>query len=319
MGRLLRIRRVLVVAAAIVLLVGCAGASRLAPTPTSAARLPGGAALPIAGGLSWTAPSATRSKLLYLARYSYGDVRIYDSQTLALVGDLTGFTNPRGLAVDTKGNVYVTDQAPNKIFAFHRGATAPYRTLTDLDGIVNEVVVGKDGTLYVSNEYDLQLGNGNVIEYAPTGTKPIRKITDPQFSVVEDVGLDSKNNLYVTYDNQQVVGKINEYPPGSTVGKTLPISLKSTGGIEFDAADDLVVANPSPPVVKVFAQGSHTPKYEFAQNQVDPFDVALAQHGTRAFITDPFTGTTYEYALPSARLRHTISNPSSTDGVAVEQ
>jgi hypothetical protein len=291
-------------APALAFIAGCAGTSQVV-TPQQAARAP-------------LVPGAMRQKLLYVARYSYGDVRIYDSQTLALVGALTGFSNPQGVALDRARNVYVVDQGPNEVFVFHRGAGKPFETLSDPDGIAFQVVVGNDGRVYLSNEYNFSLGNGNVVEYAPGSTSPTLEITDRKFNVVEDVGLDSKNNLYVTYDTPHVVGKINEYAPGKTHGKTLPPSLKGAGGIEFDAADDLVVCDTTAPAVKVFAQGASTPKYEFATSQIDPWDVTLTHQAKRAFVTDPYSGTTYEYALPSGKQLNAIPNPSGTTGVAVE-
>lgn len=261
---------------------------------------------------------SARTKLLYIARYSYGDVQIYDSATLAQVGDITGFTNPQGVAIDSRRNLYVVNQGKNDVLAFHRNVKTPFETLSDPDGIPFQVVAGSDGTVYVTNEYNLSLGNGNVVEYAHGSTSPTGEITNPNFNVVEDVGLDSKNNLYVTYDNPHVVGKVNEYAPGNRHGKTLPFSLGGSGGIAFDSVDDIVVCDTTAPAVKVFAQGASTPKYEFGTTQIDPWDVALTAQAARAFVTDPFSGNTYEYALPSGKRLHTIANPSSTSGVAVE-
>jgi hypothetical protein len=272
-----------------------------------------------AAGKSWISPAAQRSKLLYISRYSYNDVQIYDSRTLKQVGVISGVTNPQGVALDKRRNVYVADQGANAVEVFHRGQTTPFETLTDSDGYLFQVVVGNDGTVYVSNEYGLSLGNGNVIEYAPGATTPSREITDRHFNLVEDAGVDSRNNLYVSFFDEHVVGRVNEYSPGSTHGKRLSLSLSGAAGIDFDAADDLVVVDTIVPDVKVFAQGSSSPKYEFAQGLIDPWDVALARRANRAFVTEPYTGNTYEYALPSGKQLHVISNPPNTTGVAVEQ
>lgn len=281
--------------------------------------VPQAANRPATAGHGWVSLVATGAKLLYIARYSLGDVQIYDSRTLRLIGALAGFANPQGVAVDRRRNVYVVDQGSNAVFVFRRGSTMPFETLTDPDGFALQMAVGSDGAVYLSNEYDNHLGNGNIVEYRPGETRPTRRIDDRDFSVVEDVGLDSHNNLYVTFFDRHSVGHVNEYPPGSTRGKRLPVTLNGAGGIEFDAADDLVAADPNGKAVKVFAQGSKSPKYEFAQTQIDPWDVALARRATRAFVTDPFTGNTYEYALPSGKRLNVISNPSNTSGVAVEQ
>lgn len=297
-------------AAAFALLAGCGGATSV---PEAATQL-----IP-RSGQNRISLDTTNSKLLYIARYSSGDVRIYNSRTLALVGSLSGITNPQGVALDSRRNVYVVDQGLNVVKVFHRGAGTPFETLTDPDGSALQVAVGNDGTVYLSNEYN-HFGNGNVAEYPPGKTLPNTQIDDPHFSVVEDVGLDSHDNLYVTFFDEHSVGRVNEYPPGANNGKRLPIALNGAGGIEFDSSDDLVLADPNGKAVKVFAQGSSKPKYEFAHNQFDPWDVALARHSTRAFVTDPFTGNTYEYALPSGKRLHVISNPRYfTTGVAVER
>lgn len=295
--------------ATMALLAGCGGATTVPEVATQPAAH---------SGQSRISHDATNSKLLYIAIYS--EVQIYDSGTLALVGTLSRI-NPLGVALDSRRNVYVVDQGSNVINVFHRGARAPFETLTDPAGVALQVAVGDDGTVYVTNGYT-HGGNGNVVEYSPGKTRPNRRIDDPHFSVVGDVGLDSHNNLYVTFRDFNYVGRVNEYSPGATHGKTLPMTLQDARGIEFDSADDLVLVAPleaAGAAVGVFAQGSSGPKYGFG-HQIDPWDVALARHSTRAFVTDQFTGNTYEYALPSGKRLHIIPNPPYfTAGVAVEQ
>jgi hypothetical protein len=319
MESVLRFQRALRWATAFLLLAGCTGPPS-ASAPKAVTGISSAFVLPTAARRpAWISRAASRAKLLYLARYSYGDVKIYDSRTLALVGDLTGFINPQGVALDKQSNLYVVDQGPNEVFVFHRGATTAFRTLTDPDGIALEVVVAHDGTVYLSNEYSPSLGNGNVVVYAPGRNTPTRKITNRDFSVVQDVGLDSSDNLYVTFDDKHLVGRVNEYLAGSFKGARLPIALSAVGGIEFDTANDLIVSDPTAPAVKVFARGSFSLKYEFGTGQIDPDDVAMTYRAARAFVVDPFSGNTYEYALPSGKRLHTIPNPSSTSGVAVER
>jgi hypothetical protein len=144
-------------AAAIWLLAGCGGA--MSP-PQEANR-------PATGSHSWVSRGATGAKLLYVARYSLGNVQIYDSRTLRLVGTLAGFANPQGVAVDGRRNVYVVDQGSNVVFVFRRGSTIPFETLTDPDGIALQTAVGNDGTVYLSNEYNNHLGNGTSSNIRP--------------------------------------------------------------------------------------------------------------------------------------------------------
>ena len=107
-------------AAAIALLGGCSVGTPLTDSTQQLAR----------ARHSQISQVATNSKLLYIARYSYRDVQVYDSRTLAHIGAISGFTNPRGLAVDSRRNVYVVDQGLNTVEVFHRGKTLGIPTST---------------------------------------------------------------------------------------------------------------------------------------------------------------------------------------------
>jgi sugar lactone lactonase YvrE len=260
-----------------------------------------------------------RIDVVYVANYFNDNVQIYALPGLGNIGMIQGITNPQGLAVDRTGNLYVVDQNANDVLVFHKGKKVPFRTLTDTNGIAFQIAVGRDGTVYLTNEFDNNLGNGNVNEYAPGSTQPSKTLHNSRFNTVEGVGLDSNNNLYVTFDDNHVVGRIEEYAPGSSVGKLLLPKLKAAGGITFDSADDLVVCDQTAPAVKIFAQGSGNPKGEFAQRQIDPFNLALTKSQQQIFVTDPHSGNTYEYAYPSGTLLQTIPNNSGSNGVAVGQ
>jgi hypothetical protein len=262
---------------------------------------------------------ARRTAVVYVANYFNDNVQIYSLPGLGNIGSIQGITNPQGLAVDRAGNLYVVDQNANDVLIFHKGATAPFRTLSDRNGIAFQVAVGRDGTVYLTNEFNNNLGNGNVNEYAPGSKTPTKTLHDHRFNTVEGVGLDSRNNLYVTFDDNHVVGRIEEFSPGSKVGKILLPRLKAAGGITFDSSDDLVVCDQTAPAVKIFAQGSGNPLGEFAQGQIDPFNLALTKSEHEIFVTDPHSGNTYEYAYPSGTLMQTIPNSPGASGVAVGQ
>lgn len=306
MNNLLRSRAVvLIVGAALALSAGCSTAPQ-----------------PIPDGVSTrekqrTPLEATGGQLLYIAEYFAGDVKIYSLPRVQNVGAITGIEHPQGVAVDPTGNVYVVDQATNNIYVFRKGETRPFKTLIDRKGIAFQVAVGNDGTVYVSNEFNRHLGNGNILEYAHGSRTPTLVLTDPTFSTVEDVALDPNGNLYVTYDNAHVVGKVMEYAPGSTKGVQLRPTLRAAGGIAFDAAADLLLCDQTAPGVKIFAQGARMPKLVFAQGQIDPFDLALTKDHNNVFVTDPRSGNTYEYALPSGTLERTIVNQAGVSGIAI--
>src|SRR5579862_9424371 len=87
---------------------------------------------------SWTLPAyakrpswisrgvAHNAELIYVARQFEGDVLILDENG-HVVGDLTNFSFPAGLAVDRNQNLYVVSFFDSKIYVFRRGATSPSR------------------------------------------------------------------------------------------------------------------------------------------------------------------------------------------------
>jgi hypothetical protein len=269
--------------------------------------------------LSQSLSNARRTDVVYVANYFNDNVQIYTLPGLGNIGSIQGIVNPQGLAVDSAGDLYAVDQNANDVLVFHKGKKTPFRTLSDRTGIAFQVAVGRDGTVYLTNEFNNNLGNGNVNEYAPGHNMPTNTLHDRRFNTVEGVGLDSKNNLYVTFDDNHVMGRVEEFSPGSDVGKVLLPILKAAGGITFDSADDLVVCDQTAPAVKIFAQGSGNPKAEFAQGQIDPFNLALTKSEQQLFVTDPHSGNTYEYAFPAGTLLQTIPNSPGASGVAVGQ
>src|SRR5579863_1093420 len=80
---------------------------------------------------SWMLPSAKKIKeLLYVGSYTDNDVYVYDYQTQALVGTLTGFNEPLAMCVDAKGDVWVSNYGTTSIVEYSQGSTSPIQTLS---------------------------------------------------------------------------------------------------------------------------------------------------------------------------------------------
>ncbi len=90
---------------------------------------------------------------------------------------LTGLNDPLGLAVDSSGNLYVSNSGAGTVSEFAPGATTPTATLTGLSG-PEALAFDAGGNLYVAN-----VGNNTVSVFAPGATTPSATLTglnDPQ-------------------------------------------------------------------------------------------------------------------------------------------
>jgi hypothetical protein len=79
---------------------------------------------------SWMKPSASKM-LLYVADDKTSDTYVYDYPSGKLVGRLTGFHDPRGMCVDQKGNVYITNYRYGLLTEYAHGGTEPINVYED--------------------------------------------------------------------------------------------------------------------------------------------------------------------------------------------
>jgi hypothetical protein len=234
-----RSRQVVVSVGVTLLLFGCARTAT--QTPQTLAALPavstsssrGESARPglSHGNHSWLSPEAVHSKNLLYVLQEFGlssegaGVYIFNQKgnNQKPVGFLDFSNGPsielQGLAVDASGTLYVGNPQDQIIWEFPKGKTKPNVTLTGADNPWN-IIVGKDGTVYVANEGD---GNvGNVTEYANGSITPTRTIKLTGNGIPWGMALDAANDLYVAYDIVPPdVGHVFEVPPGSSKGTDL--------------------------------------------------------------------------------------------------
>src|SRR5579862_137257 len=136
-----------------------------------------------------------------------GSINIYSANIhdtdVALLGTITaGATRPEGIWIDGDGTLYLVNGeggtgAPD-IAEYKKGASQPFRTISNGLYYPGFVAVGSDGTVYV-NSVDGD-STGMVIEYAPGKTRPERTITlpDPAYALAPGgMAFDAGGNLLV--------------------------------------------------------------------------------------------------------------------------
>ena len=102
------------------MLAGCGGSQPLVGAPDAPPQASTGAAQVEHDG-SWMLPEAKSQDLLYVTNYSH--VLVFTYPQGKLVGDLKSFFSSVGECVDSKGDVFVTDDNPSVIYEYAHGGT----------------------------------------------------------------------------------------------------------------------------------------------------------------------------------------------------
>jgi hypothetical protein len=265
-------------------------------------------------GHGWILPDAIRHRHVYISDENGQAVYIFPQKgsNQAPVGKITsGVLAPNGLFVDKSDKLYVCNFGGGTVTVYNHGSITPALTLTGAGSAI-DVVVGTDGTVYVSN---WDSGNaGTLLEYPKGQTTP--SVTININGASEGLALDSSNNLYVAYnDNSSFDGEVLEFAPGATVGTNLGIHVGYVGGETMDSHGTLLLVDQNIPGVDVFPPGAKQPSKQYKGFSL-AFDLALTHDDTKLWVTDP-NHIVDELTYPAGVLTNTISNTMlSSFGVA---
>lgn len=134
-----------------------------------------------------------------------------------------GLREASDVAVDTEGNLYVTDNGPNRVLKLAAGSTTP--TPLPFTGLKNPTGVAVDtaGAVYVTDGYPEQ----RVLKLAPGATEPTVLLHTPDLNPV-GVAVDAAGTVYVAEAPGEKVLKL---PAGATTPTT--VSLTGPSGMSF--------------------------------------------------------------------------------------
>jgi len=210
----------------------------------------------------------TRSAgLIYDSSFGGNDVDYYLKDTgpnNPVAGSLSGdFNNPLGIGVDSHGDLYVANSGAENVLVYAKGSTSPTNTLSDPDKFPDDVAIGSDGTVYVSNGFGPMGASGNVAVYSAGATSPTQYLYSRDFLHVIGVALDKAGDLFVSCNaTPGGGGTVVEFPAASTKGKQTHISLGSAGGVGFDSAGHLLAIDQQTPSLNVYEVGKKKPLYQ---------------------------------------------------------
>jgi hypothetical protein len=217
---------------------GAAQAGRLAPHNAQG---------PSHRASSWMKPLGAQPDLAYISDFLANDVTVF-SVNGSMQGQIAGLSNPGGIVVDSKHNLWVANNGANDVLEFARGATSPSTTLSDPDGPIDLTICGR-GTMYVAGS------NSTSIAVYPKGsTSPARSLTYAGVQQNDGITCDAAGNVFVTVV-LSFHGGVVEFPGGKQGGATqLPITLSGPGGIKPDNAGNLLVDDQSAQTITEYTE-----------------------------------------------------------------
>jgi hypothetical protein len=232
-------------------------------------------------------------------------VNIYNTKGKQL-GQLTGFSEPQGLASDTKKNLYVADTANSRVQIY----ASPYKkakTLSDPSQYPAGVAQFNNGKVVgVTNIISTSGGPGSVTIYK--NGKAGAAISSTDFARVYFDAFDAKGNLYIDGENSNggvVVGVIEK---AATTGKKITTlttgnSITFPGGIQVSLKGQIIIDDQEGEAAYTYkapvkgSLGSPVATTAFT-GASDPVTFAISSTDKDVWTADAGLAQSNEYAYP---------------------
>ena len=161
-----------------------------------------------------------------------------------------GIDTPAFCAIDSDGNLWVTNIGGPNATEYLHGSKKPHTVITEDMVYPTGVAIDSSGNLYVSNRLS---SGGDVVVFPPGSKNPSRTITDGVTSPVA-LAIDGSGDLYVTNVTQN---NIEEYLPGGNHPfRTITQGVSTPAGLTVSGTGRLFAANLERDTVVEFRPGS---------------------------------------------------------------
>lgn len=223
----------------------------------------GGASLTPSGSAAPSVSTDATKPVLYVADLIGNVVRYYDPNTPnpTAEGTITaGISGPQGLAVDSKGSLYVSNVTSGKswISIYDAGKKKPRMTIPG-PGYYGLAVDSK-GDIFATST------GGYIVAYKPGAKNPYLKVSG--FVDLDGVAVDSKDNVWFT---DVTASKVYELPAGTKKAKDVGLEdINGPDGIAIGSDDTLYVGCFGPYDVNVYKAGSKKRAYAITDGITGP-------------------------------------------------
>jgi hypothetical protein len=288
-----------------------------------------GTASPDARGLRFVDPAAVKAQISVSAydTSNSAPVSVFAAAnkqnkaafcTIASVG-----TGINALGVDSAGNLWVpeglgTSGVPD-VVEFKPSCGAVVTTLSDSNGQPAGIAFASNGTAYVNNILGPASGAGNVEVYPKGATKPSKLLTNKAVFLAAGIGVDSKNNLYLSYYNSSDAPGMLVFAGGKMPGKALKnFGLGNPGAPTFDKKDNMIVSDDSNQTLNVYAP-PYTGKPKTYQLKGSSPQCSLNAAQNNVACGDKTNGSVDVYAYPSGKYQYSFNKGLGGQVIGVVQ
>jgi hypothetical protein len=306
----------------------CSSSSAAAPPTLGGASLPvsasaGAASTAVAGRQLIGRKTANRVRpLLYAAGFSANAIFVYDQSERSPAKPrytiTSGVSDPNGIATDTSGNLYVTNELSNALTIYTPGSRTPTETITIGMNVPFDVAVDGTGDIFVANNPAGQ--SPYINEYLNDQTYPTYTWYPPQSnSTITGLALLSPGQAggaieaaYYTFDQHgNPHGDLMQCYAGNSSCSNDGYSFGRTGGIAVESPQplDVLVSDQSAPGI----WNLNAANTKLFNTSYDPWYMAFNSAHSRLFVSDGGSEI-YEYAYPRMKLRKTFSASGGYEG-----
>jgi sugar lactone lactonase YvrE len=164
-----------------------------------------------------------------------------------------GINTPAFCAIDSKGNLWVTNISGPNVTEYLPGSTKPHAVITKGITYPDGIAIDHSGNMYVGNLYPSS--SPNIQVFAHGSKSPSREITDGLTTPV-GITVDAHGTLYVA---NEAANNVEEYRSGQNEPyQTITDDMDYPVGLTVNQQGWLYVVNHGNEVVVEFAPGSTT-------------------------------------------------------------
>jgi sugar lactone lactonase YvrE len=208
--------------------------------------------LPIAASLAAFSGSAnSRADTLYVSNASVissgNTIQTFTSAGVGSVFASSGLDEPRGLAFDSAGNLYVANNYANTILKFTPAGVGSVFASTGLNEPMG-LAFDSAGNLFVANA-----GNNTVEEFTPGGVGSL--FASANLNTPTGLAFDSAGNLYVANAPAASFQQILRFTPSGYGSVFADTGLRYPLGLAFDREGNLYAANQGNNTIVRFTAG----------------------------------------------------------------
>ncbi len=214
--------------------------------------------------------SARGADVFYVTIWEGDSVRKYDSlgNYYPLESLTSHLSEPRGIAIDGQGNIFVANRTASNVVKFDRNGQYLGVFASGFTQAVG-LIFDSTGNLYVSD-----IGDNKIYKFDANGSS-FGVFADQNLNGGEFMAFDSTGRLYVSNFHSNSVSRYDQN--GNPLGFFISSGLQNPRGIFLNSQDDLFVANWTTGIRKFDTNGSLT--QVITDNLNDPMGLTRSPNG----------------------------------------